>query len=999
MRARHRICSSVLIVSSLLAPAAFVSLLAAPAAQGAVPYIFESVEPPFVSGDIADANTILAQSFVATANYKLVWVQVYALDVGRADIARIEIYQDFGGTPGGGVLGIGQTQGSGAFAWLRADLSPQPLLITGNRYWIEFISFENSPNAYNWARSVSTNYTAGWSATYKGSAWSPQPTIDYLFETWGIRGPSITVGLTVDSTSAGAGDPLRYTVYFDNVGTTTAAIVWVNRSLSADLTYVSDDASANGGTATSQGWVFLGVDVGLHRFHIDVLTKYTVFEGLPITTSVHLIYSDGQTLQEESSASATTIARVPSLIIRSTASPAFVAPGDNLSYNVTLINVGSRPASRVWLNDSLPANVTYLSDSAASIAVFSGSWRSGNTIHYNFTDVPGGVYTFTINVTVNMGVRNGTWLVNWGYGNYTDGGGRTREPVTAFAVARVHGASIRIVQSTVLVVVQPREPVRFVIRFDNEGDATASRVWVNDTLPVGLTYASDNASVSPSFVNGTCAGPSCAWEFANVAPGPHAIALNTIVAAGLSDGTVLTNRASLEYTDTNGIPLEPSSSDRTVRVSRPSFSMGVTANQYANPGDTLGFFVRIDNQGSGVAPRGWLNLTLPAGVTYATDNASDSGGVRSGPASWVFRNLTAGRLSLFVAVLLAPGLADRTPLTSRFTFEHEDEHGNTGTPEAVSVTTTVTAPILGIQASASQASVPRGDSVTFTVLAVNSGSGIASDMWINDTIPEGTTFVRSSHQYISTSGSSFTWHLSDFGSGAVTLNITVRIESEVPAGRNLRDTFTVSYTDANGNFIASQEASVDVMVLESPLSPGLTLPITVLVLGILVAALVGFIGWKVYGVGSKDKPRIDELFLLHRSGELVRHLTRSLRPNVDSDALSGMLVAVQDFIKESFRFVQGSLEELKFGSHRIMLAHGKHLILAAVVGGGHTERLAPVLLSGLDRLEAGLGPALKDWNGMPSSLEGVDRCLAEILKGKPTNGKGTPPPRATRGAL
>ncbi|HLE45539.1 MAG TPA: hypothetical protein VI915_00910, partial [Thermoplasmata archaeon] len=46
---------------------------------------------------------------------------------------------------------------------------------------------------------------------------------------------------------------------------------------------------------------------------------------------------------------------------------------------------------------------------------------------------------------------------------------------------------------------------------------------------------------------------------------------------------------------------------------------------------------------------------------------------------------------------------------------------------------------------------------------------------------------------------------------------------------------------------------------------------------------------------------IEDIFLLHRSGLLLKHYTRRLRPNVDSDVLSGMLVAVQDFIKDSFR--------------------------------------------------------------------------------------------------
>ncbi len=994
MRDRGRSASTVLIAGAVLLPAILAIVSWAPPAQGAAPHIFESVEPPAAMGDSADKNVILAQSFVATANYKLLWVEVYAIDLGTPDLATIEIRQDSGGFPSIALVASGQVQGGLQYSWLRIDVSPQPILVAGSRYWIEFISHQNSPDAYLWAKAVSNNYTAGWAANYQGSAWTMEPTVDYLFRTWGIQGPSIAVGISVDATSAGAGDPLLYTVDFDNIGTATASTVWVNWTPSTGVTYVSDDASVYGGSATAKGWVFQNVDPGANHFHISVRTNENVFEGLPLTTTVELEYVDGKIQQEPSSASATTIARVPSLIVGASASPLFLSPGDSLGYTISVSNVGSRSAKRVWLNDTLPPEVTYVSDTSASLPNLTGSWRSGNTIGLNFSDVPGGVMTFTINATVNLGTRNGTWLVNWAFVNYTDSAGRLRESVKASAVARVHGASIRIAQSTVVTGVQPREIVRFVLRFDNAGDDISAHVWINDSLPSGLTYYSDTASAQPSFVNGTCLPRSCAWEFANVAPGPQSFNLLAAVALNLPDGMVLRNWANLSYLDSNEVPLDPSSSSVTIQVSRPWFALRVSVNQYSNPGDALGYFVRLDNQGSGTADIAWLNVTFAPGTTYAADNASDSGGVRTGPRTWMFRNLTSGPAWMFLAVQLASGLADRTVLTSLFTLEFVDDEGNSGVQETATATVVVTAPVLSAQTFANRVSVEVGMTVTFTVLVDNSGSGVASDLWINDTIPDGTSFVRSSHQYVSTSGSVYTWHLTDVSPGIEELNVTVRVDGDVRIGAVLRNHFLIAYTDANGNFIANDEGATDVLVVGSALGPGLTLPITVLILGIVVAMLVGFIGWKVYGVGSKDKPRVDELFLLHRSGELVRHLTRSLRPNVDSDALSGMLVAVQDFIKESFRFVQGSLEELKFGSHRIMLAHGKHLIVAAVVAGGHTERLAPVILSGLDAIERDFAPALKDWNGMPSALEGVDGYLGEMLKGKAPNGKPPHAPRA-----
>ncbi len=993
MRASARTVSVLFAAIVLLVPAVLV-LSSAPAARAAVPHVFDSVDAVASGGDSVDQTTMLAQSFVASGGYKLLSIEVFARYLGTLYMVQVELRPDAGGLPSGTPIATGAAMGSYVrYDWLQADMAPHPQLNAGTRYWIVLSCNDNPSSAYLWAWTNGANYTAGMSAAYKGSAWNLYPSQDYLFRTYGVQGPSIAAGISQDAAQVGAGDPLQYTVSFDNIGTSPASHAWVNWTPSSSVTYVSDTAASVGGVRTAQGWVFSNVDMGPHGFAINVLVSQSVFEGLPLTTSVSVDYADGAVMQERTTASVTAVARVPSLILGMSAAPDHVAPGDSLAYTVTVSNVGSRPAAWVWLNGTLPADVTYVNDTASGLPYYLDSWRSGDSLHYNFTLVPPGILSFDVNVTVNLGIRNGTRLVAWAFGNYTDAAGHIREQVKASATAYVHGASICVAQSTSTIVVQPNVTLQIIVRLDNLGDADATRVWVNDTLSPGLTRVSDTASSHPAFVNATCLASSCSWEFANVTPGPQSFILTVAVGAGLSDNVVLTSSASLMYLDSNGVPLAPSSDILGIRVSRPWYTLRVTADQFANPGDTLGYSVELANRGSGLADYVWLNVTLPPAATYVADNASESGGVRIAPCSWLFRNVTTGSVSVFLAVRLASGLADRTSVSTQFTLDFQDLAANRGLRETATATAQITAPILALHVDANRAEAARGDSLTYAVRVDNTGSGTASDVWINETIPEGTTFVRSSLQYVSTSGSEFTWHLYGVSPGPTELNVTVRIDGEVPTGTNLRSSFSVAYTDANGNDVGRQDATVDVRIVVPTFGPGLTLPITVLVLGIVVACLVGFIGWKVYGVGSKDKPRIDELFLLHRSGELVRHLTRSLRPNVDSDALSGMLVAVQDFIKESFRFVEGSLDELKFGSHRIMLAHGKLLILAAVVGGGHTERLAPILLSGLDALERDLGPALKDWDGMPSSLEGVDQALGEILKGKTANGKAPHAPR------
>lgn len=132
-----------------------------------------------------------------------------------------------------------------------------------------------------------------------------------------------------------------------------------------------------------------------------------------------------------------------------------------------------------------------------------------------------------------------------------------------------------------------------------------------------------------------------------------------------------------------------------------------------------------------------------------------------------------------------------------------------------------------------------------------------------------------------------------------------------------------------------------------------------------------------------DKPTIvDEIFLLHKSGLLIKHYTRRLKPDLDTDILSAMLVAVQEFVKDSLRGEKGTLDELKFGELRILIARGKHTVLASVVHGEHPEDIVPQLRLALEDVEKKHGRALENWSGTEPEIHGVDAIMKDLIKGE-----------------
>jgi OOP family OmpA-OmpF porin len=139
-------------------------------------------------------------------------------------------------------------------------------------------------------------------------------------------------------------------------------------------------------------------------------------------------------------------------------------------------------------------------------------------------------------------------------------------------------------------------------------------------------------------------------------------------------------------------------------------------------------------------------------------------------------------------------------------------------------------------------------------------------------------------------------------------------------------------------------------------------------------------------VGLEDT-YVEEVFLLHRSGLLIRHLTRRLKPHVDSDVLTGMLRAVQEFVRDSFREERGELNEMAFGEMRISICSGRHVVMAIVTRGEKPVDVMDQMRAAIEDLEAEHGDELKEWDGMMDRVDFVDNHLRRLLEGGYASGR------------
>src|SRR5213594_1719369 len=118
---------------------------------------------------------------------------------------------------------------------------------------------------------------------------------------------------------------------------------------------------------------------------------------------------------------------------------------------------------------------------------------------------------------------------------------------------------------------------------------------------------------------------------------------------------------------------------------------------------------------------------------------------------------------------------------------------------------------------------------------------------------------------------------------------------------------------------------------------------------------------------------LEDVFLLnHKDGLLIKHETRRLRPDVDTDILSGMLTAVQAFVKDALRGDDyADLNEMTVGHMHILIGRGKWLVLAARIEGDGTQSWTSQIERCIKDMEDHHWDQIEDWDG--------DMGLARVL--------------------
>jgi len=127
--------------------------------------------------------------------------------------------------------------------------------------------------------------------------------------------------------------------------------------------------------------------------------------------------------------------------------------------------------------------------------------------------------------------------------------------------------------------------------------------------------------------------------------------------------------------------------------------------------------------------------------------------------------------------------------------------------------------------------------------------------------------------------------------------------------------------------------------------------------------------------------RVEQVFLIHkRTGLPIAHVVAPAVAMQDPGLVSGMLSAIQEFVRDSFHAEQGQgINRLQVGELEVWIEDGPYAILAAVIRGVAPRMLRDRMAESLEEIHAGFSGKLERFDGETTPFAAASPVLSRCL--------------------
>jgi uncharacterized repeat protein (TIGR01451 family) len=344
----------------------------------------------------------------------------------------------------------------------------------------------------------------------------------------------------------------------------------------------------------------------------------------------------------------------------------------------------------------------------------------------------------------------------------------------------------------------------YTMTVGNTGTADATGVTATETLPAGVTFVSATAST------GTFDSTSGVWTVGTVAVGATETLTVTVTVNAGTEGSTLVDRFAVSPPPGVGPPevenpcpddaaQSCASTDILPPPGSPELIQSKNVDQTtAVPGDTLTYTMGVANDGTADATGVTATDTLPAGVTFVAADTHGAGTYTSSTGIWTIGTVASATSATLTITATVNTGTEATTQINRFIIT------STGVPvivldacsdvptESCGSTTIPGVPQLVQNKTVDQTSAAVGATLTYTMTLANTGTGDATGVVAQDTLPTGASFVSANTNGFGTfDATTGAWNIGSIAVGATaTLTATVTIEPQA-AGSTLVNAFQV----------------------------------------------------------------------------------------------------------------------------------------------------------------------------------------------------------------
>ncbi|HEX7680316.1 MAG TPA: hypothetical protein VF713_19445, partial [Thermoanaerobaculia bacterium] len=463
--------------------------------------------------------------------------------------------------------------------------------------------------------------------------------------------------------------------------------------------------------------------------------------------------------------------------------PSTAAAGSDVSFDVTILNVGNSDATTVSLTDPLPPGMTFVSATQNTGPAFDCSSQpavgTNGTITCTIaTFTAGSSADFTFIANIPPATPQGTTFTNIATASSVpaDPNGENNSGAASVTVP-IPQADIG-VQKVGPSSAAPNTDVAYSISVNNAGPDTANSFSLTDTLPGTMTFVSIAQNSGPAF---DCtshpsvgSGGTVTCTILSLASGTTAtFTLTGHIPPGTASGTSFSNTANVSSTTTDQNP-DNNSSLFALTVDSSDLAITKTGPGTAASGGPISWIITASNNGPDTSsPATWTD-PLPAGTTFVsivqntgpTFVCSTPSVGSNGSVTCSVGNLGSGANAQFTLTANIDPSAAGT-LSNTATISGPNADTNPGNNSATAVTTVTAIADLSVNKTG-PATANAGTNITYTVTLTNNGPSNAASVSLTDAVPANTTFVSESQ----TTGPTFSCTPPAVG-GTGTINCTI----------------------------------------------------------------------------------------------------------------------------------------------------------------------------------------------------------------------------------